>query len=252
MNYDKLLLLGIELGSTLMSSGAEIYRVEESISRLITAYGQEPQTFVLPSCIFLSITTPDGPPMSQMRRIPAHGTDIELLEQCNDLCRHLCAQVPDVEEALECVRGLTTTRKVHPSWFTVLAHVVSGGFFCLFFGGAFRDFLCAALCGLAVGLLSLYSLPLIDDHVFLRTLVCSAAVSAIAIISVYLGLGLNVEKITIGALMLLVPGMALTNAMREIMAGDIFSGVHRTAEVILVAAAIALGSAVPLILMRGL
>ena len=44
-----------------------------------------------------------------------------------------------------------------------------------------------------------------------------------------------------GTGMLLVPGMALTNAMREIMAGDIMSGLSRMAEVILLASAIALG-----------
>ena len=40
--------------------------------------------------------------------------------------------------------------------------------------------------------------------------------------------------------------MALTNAMREIMVGDIFSGLSRTAESILTATAIALGVMVSL------
>ena len=51
----------------------------------------------------------------------------------------------------------------------------------------------------------------------------------------------NLDAITIGTLMVLVPGRALTNAMWEIMAGDIISGVNRTAEALLTAAAIALG-----------
>lgn len=63
-----------------------------------------------------------------------------------------------------------------------------------------------------------------------------------------LGLGINSEAVTIGTLMVLVPGMALTNAMREIMAGDVISGLNRSAEAILTAAAIALGTAVPLVL----
>ena len=64
------------------------------------------------------------------------------------------------------------------------------------------------------------------------------------------GIGVSLWAATIGALMPLVPGMALTNAMREIMAGDIFSGLNRTAEVLLVATAIALGTAIPLVLGR--
>ena len=46
--------------------------------------------------------------------------------------------------------------------------------------------------------------------------------------------------------LVLVPGVALTNAMREIMAGDIISGLSRTADAILVASAIALGTVVGL------
>ena len=57
----------------------------------------------------------------------------------------------------------------------------------------------------------------------------------------------NLEAISIGTLMLLVPGRSLTNAMREIMAGDVFSGLNRTAEVILIGSAIAIGTAIPLL-----
>ena len=94
MDYDALLDLGTELGYKLALSGAEIYRVEESVQRLLTAYGLQPQVFALPSCLIVSVNTPIGHPITQMRRIPPHGTDIELLERCNELCRQLCREVP--------------------------------------------------------------------------------------------------------------------------------------------------------------
>ena len=77
MDYDKLLNLGTELGCRLMESGAEIYRVEESVRRLLTAYGVEPQVFAIPNCLIVSVNTPEGHPLTRMCRIPAHGTDIE-------------------------------------------------------------------------------------------------------------------------------------------------------------------------------
>lgn len=251
MNYDKLLNLGVELGSTLMASGAEIYRVEESMTRLLSAYGQDPQVFALPSCIFVSITTPEGRPVTQMRRIPAHGTNIELLERCNDLCRHLCTEVPDLDTAMAQVQALVPACPIYPSWFTVLSYGATSAFFSLFFLGGFRDFLAALLCGLVVGVLLVYGSTLFGSNMFLHTVLCSAVVSALAILLVKLGLGVQVDKITIGTLMVLVPGRALTNALREIMAGDIFSGLNRTAEVILSATAIALGTAIPLVIVQG-
>ena len=94
MDCDKLLSLGTELGCLLMSSGAEIYRAEESVNRLLAAYGLEPQVFAIPNCLFVSVITPGGQSINRMCRIPAHGTDIELLERCNGLCRRLCRERP--------------------------------------------------------------------------------------------------------------------------------------------------------------
>ena len=247
MDYDKLLNLGVELGRRLMNSGAEIYRVEESVERLLQAYGLEPQIFAIPNCLIVSVTTPQGHPITRMCRIPAHGTDIELLERCNDLCRRLCRNPVPVEEAEQMVAQLSHCRQFSPK-ILLLGYVMTTAFFALFFGGGPWDCLSAALCGLAVGACILFGQRLTGSNIFFRTVVYAALASALALLLVRAGIGRNLEAITIGTLMVLVPGMALTNAMREIMAGDIFSGLNRTAEVLLVATAIALGTAIPLVL----
>ena len=249
MDYDKLLNLGIELGRRLMASGAEIYRVEESVERLLRAYGLEPQVFAIPNCLIVSITTPQGHPITRMCRIPSHGTDIELLERCNQLCRQLCRQPVPVEQAMELVEGLSDCRQFGPR-VLLLGYGMTTAFFSLFFGGGFRDCLCAGVCGLAVGLCILFGQRITGSNMFFRTVVYAALAAALALLLVRCGAGRSLEAITIGTLMVLVPGMALTNAMREIMAGDIFSGLNRTAEVLLVATAIALGTAIPLVLGR--
>ena len=102
MNCDALLNLAMEIGCQLMRSGAEIYRVEESVYRLLQAYGgEDAQVFAIPSCLIVSLRASDGHPVTRMRRIPPHGTDIELLERCNELCRTLCRTVPPLEQAQE-------------------------------------------------------------------------------------------------------------------------------------------------------
>lgn len=247
MEHDKLLNLGTELGKRLMYSGAEIHRVEESVTRLLTAYGVDIQVFAIPTCLIVSVNTPDGTPLTRMCRIPAHGTDIELLERCNSLCRQLCRDPIPVDEALAQVDQLIPNARTFSPKVVLGGYVAAAAFFALFFGGSLRDFLAAALCGLAVGSILLFGQRLTGSNIFFRTVVCAAVVSASARILTWAGLGQNVDIVTIGPLMLLVPGMALTNAMREIMAGDVTSGLNRTAEVILVATAIAIGTAIPLL-----
>ena len=100
MDYDKLLTLSSDLGYHLLFSGAEIYRVEESVRYLLTAYGVETgEVFVIPNCVIVSLTAPGQKPITQMRRVPGHGTDISRMEALNALCRRLCAQRPDLDQA---------------------------------------------------------------------------------------------------------------------------------------------------------
>ena len=125
----------------------------------------------------------------------------------------------------------------------LLGYGTAPAFFAPLFGGGLRDLACAFLCGLAVGLCLLYGGKFIGANSFFRTAVCSAVAAFLALALVEAGLGESVDVVTISTLMVLVPGVALTNAMREIMAGDTFSALSRTADAILVASAIALGAA---------
>ena len=258
MDYDKLLNLGVELGRRLMDSGAEIYRVEESVERLLQAYGLEPQIFAIPNCLIVSVTTPQGHPITRMCRIPAHGTDIEYAVTAALLDRWGKSDPEALQESIDAIRSeaqamerlveqLSNTRQFPPQ-VLLLGYAMTTGFFALFFGGGFLDCLSAGLCGLAVGACILFGQFLTGSNIFFCTVVQAALASGMSLLLVRLGLGSNLEAITIGTLMVLVPGRALTNAMREIMAGDIFSGLNRTAEVLLVATAMALGTAIPLVL----
>ena len=128
MEYDKLLNLGSELGRSLMYSGAEIFRVEESVARLLTAYGLEPQVFAIPNCLIVSIDTPDGKPMTRMCRIGPHGTDIELLEYCNDLCRKLCTNPIPVDEALAVLREGSRKQRKFSARVVLLGYILAAAF----------------------------------------------------------------------------------------------------------------------------
>ena len=242
MDYDKLLNMATELGFQLMSSGAEIYRAEESVYRLLRAYGlEEPQVFAIPNALIVSMTTPQGHPITRMRRIPSHGTNIELLERCNDLCRQLCFHPLPLDEAQKAISGLSEGVRTYRRRLVVLGHGVAAACFGPLFGACLRDCVASCFCGLLIGMLQLFGRRLLGSNSFFRTAICSAVASLLVVLLVRLGIGHNADKMTISVLMLLVPGAALTNAMREIMAGDIMSGLSRMAEVILLASAIALG-----------
>lgn len=249
MDHKGLLNLGTELGHQLMASGAEISRVEDSILRLMQAYGVTgAQVFAIPNCLIVCITPPDGQPLTRISRIPDHGIDLDRLELCNALCRQLCRDLPPLDEAQRQVAYIADHRPLYRESAVIFGHFLVGAFFTSFFGGSLRDALCGGLCGVVIALSNRLLSPIAGPSAFFRTLMASALSSLLALLFVRFGLAYHADAITIGALMLLVPGVALTTSMREVMAGDMVSGVTRMAESLLTATAIALGTGAALAL----
>lgn len=249
MDYNGLLNLGTELGRQLMASGAEISRVEDSILRLMQAYGvPDAQVFAIPNCLIVCLTPPQAEPITRVCRIPAHGIDLDQLELCNALCRKLCQELPPLDEAQRQAAHIDHHRHRHREWAVILGHFLVGAFFTPFFGGGLLDSLCGGLCGIAIALSTRLLRRIAGPSAFFRTLLSAAVSSMLAQLLVRSGVAHNADAITVGALMLLVPGVSLTTAMRDVMAGDMVSGVTRMAEAVLTATAIALGTGAALAL----
>lgn len=249
MDRNALVNLSVELGRRMMASGAEIYRVEDSVRRLLHAYGvEDAEVFAIPNCLLVGVNAPGQPPVTRLSRIPPHGIDLDMLELCNAACRRLCLERPPLDEAARQIAQIDDRRPHYSESMILLGHFLVAAFFTPFFGGSGPDVLCGGLCGLSVGLTARLFDRIPGTHDFFRTLFSAAVSALLALLLTRLGLAADSEAITIGALMLLVPGVTLTNAMREIMAGDIVSGVARTAESLLIGAAIALGTGLAMIL----
>ena len=248
-DFDELLTLTAELGYRLQVSGAETYRVEESMRRIFQAYGAENgEVFAIPNCIVVSLITPAGQPETRIRRIPPHSTDIERLEAYNDMCRVICAHTPPMDQAWGLLGRIEDGCRDFGQGMIQLAGYLGGSWaFSLFFGGTWMDGICGGLCGLAIGLCLLFMTNM-GSNLFFRTLAASAVSALLALGLAWAGLALRPESVIIGALMTLVPGTIITSAMRDIMAGDLIAGISRAAEALLVGTAIAMGTGFALVL----
>ncbi len=243
MDYNTLLDLVANLGYQLAMCGAETYRVEESVKRIMTAYGIESEVFAITSCLIVSLTTPDGTTLTRMRRIGFHGNDLDGVERYNNLSRIICTNTPEPKVAAEWLKE-TQQQRVSYKYITYLFGNFFAGFgFCILFGGMLFDALCAGICGVLIGLVS-RQLDKMKVNSFFNTMTCAFLMSFLAYTMGAVHIANNTDTVVIGALMLLVPGLLITNAMRDIIFGDTISGVNRIVQVLLIAAAIALGTGV--------
>ena len=125
------------------------------------------------------------------------------------------------------------------------------GAFAIFFGGAFLDGIAAALIGIVLKLI-VYATEKTQVNMIFANVVCSFAVCSIAFAFVMLGFGYSTDKIIIGNIMLLIPGVALTNSIRDMISGDIMAGMLRFCEACLVSLAIAAGYIIAALIFGGI
>lgn len=249
--YQKLLNIAIDLGHFLLEAGAEIYRVEESIQRVLYTYGvKHVDVFAIPSSITVTITMADDTCFTRLRRIYARGTNYQRVEDLNALSRYICAERPSVAEMSRRLKAIRQ-KKIYPYWTMVMAFAGVSFSFTLFFGGDVRDATVALFAGALIRIV-IHEMEFLHTNGFFINLINSLLVTLIALFAVHYQFADHSDKIIIGTLMNLVPGVAITNSMRDVIAGDLMAGIMKGLEALLVALALALGTGLALIMMGGI
>lgn len=249
MNYHRLLHLVITLGAVLLENGAETYRVEESILRIFQGHNMaQVDVFVIPSMLIVTVR-PEGTEKiyTQQKRIRVRGTDLTKIREANDLCRYYCTHDMSLDE-LEQRIEMILHGPIYHQLTKYLGHVLAGSGFSLFFGGSVVDAFCAIFSSLMVKLI-FDQMGKLETNTFFTNILASATLTAWAGLMSVSPLQANMDTTIIGPMMLLVPGMALTTCMRDIIAGDYISSLVKMLEVIMIGLGVALGAFISMTVM---
>ena len=247
MDREELMELAMDLGYRLQESGAEIYRVEESINRLFSAYGVQGDVFAVNNCIILTISGDGETPLTRMRRVPAHDTNLDMVEAYNAVSRKLCAETPDYAAAKELLRQPRRNTQAYSPLAVLLGAFLSAAAFCMYNQAGPLDGLWAGFCGTAAAWIYIH-LGKRQVNAFFRVILASFSISILATGLQAAGVLENLEAVTIGGQLLLLPGLVFTNFIRDIINGDTNAGLSKMVEALLIAAALAGGAALALIL----
>ena len=240
MHPEQLLTCALDIGEQMLLSGAEIGRVEDSIRLICNAYGcSRTDVFTITSSIVVSIEDKERRFYTQSRRITGGKTDLTRLDRLNTLSRQICKEAPGWDFVQNRLAQITSA-PTYPMWLQVVASGMIAGAFAIFFGGSVADGIAGCILGALLWLIT-HVLQKARMNQLLVNVVAAFFMSSLAILSVRAGIGSDANKIIIGNIMLLIPGIALTNSLRDMISGDIISGLLRFLDAILVAAAIAAG-----------
>lgn len=230
----------MDIGEQMLVSGAEVHRTEDSITRMCAALGSvRTDVFIITSSIVVTVHDRDGKTCTQTRRIITTGTDFEKIHRLNALSRRICGEALTPAEIREALARAVTC-KSYPFWLETGCYGLIAGAFTLFFGGGFGEMLVSFLIGLLVRLCAIAVEKGISNKIFSKFFSVMVA-TAFALIALRLKLIPTVDMIIIGNIMSLIPGIGLTNALRDLFTGDSIAGLLRSIEAVLVALAIAAG-----------
>lgn len=249
-DYDRILQGILDVGEEMVCCGAEVSRVEDSIYRMCESYGADRiNVFIITSNIQVTMEAPDGRILTHIRRLVRYDANFDRLDYLNDLSRYVCRAHPDADELGRRLQ-LVLDRPQQPKIVNFLGSIMGASGFTVFFGGTYLDCLSAAIVAVLIVLLQMF-LAGREKNQIVYHFVISVAGGVAALLLVQLGLGDNSDKIMIGGIMLLIPGIAMTNAVRDMLIGDIASGMLRLVNSLLMAAAIACGFAFSIIVLGG-
>lgn len=241
--HKKVLMLACYAGEIMMKNGAEIYRVEDTITRICRACRiDNVEVFATPTGIFVSLDKggEEDAPLTYIKRIKGGDTNLSKISRINHFSRRFTTTDLSVEAGMRILENIDK-EDPYPHLLRLMGAALVSSFFCLIFGGSGIDFVAAFMTGMIAYMLSRF-LQKYDINFFIRGLCSCALATFLAILISSSVPNTSYEPIIIGTIMIFVPGVAITNSIRDFLSGDMLSGLARMTEALLIAVSLAAGT----------
>lgn len=227
-------------GEILLRNGAETYRVEETMGHVGRACGaKRVEAFVIPTGIIVTIQTNEGE-VTRCSRVNERTINLARIVKVNELSRQLAEQRVTAEQARNILEGIAHERTEFNLPVLIAASGLAGASYVLLQEANWKEILPAFLAAMLIRYIA-HVVSRFRMVRFLFEFLGAASAALIGIGAHVLLPEINQDVVVVGALMPLVPGMAITNAIRDIIAGDLLAGVSRAMEALLTSSAIAMG-----------
>ena len=228
------------MGEELLKNGAEIARVQDTMGIVGKAFGKEHvDVYAVSNGIFVTMYHKDQSRCTQVKYVPLATPNLGKVAQINQLSREICEGKYTLEEAQKQRREIAGHKGVSMRWL-IGAYALGAASFCYLFGGSVADSIGAAPIGILLCLLQ-YAMGRAKISKVMQTIFGSALVTFAGMVFAYIFAGLNMDSMTIGGLVILVPGVPLTTSIRDFFNGDYLSGTIRLIDALLVAVCMAIG-----------
>ncbi len=236
-------------GEMMLTSGAETFRAEDTMTHILRKGSTARVTpLALTTSILVTLEDEVNEPLTIVRRVSSGSTKLGRIVRINEISRDFCDDKISLEEAYD---QLSHLREYEYNRFLyTLATIGTAVGFALFFGGSWLDTFAALLVSSVLALLITFGKKIKMAGFILNCVSCAGMSFACALLGDTIMPAMDIDIVIISGLMPVVPGVAITNAVRDTLQGDYISGSARMLEAFLTAASIALGVGIGVMVYR--
>lgn len=238
----QVLELAVEAGRVLLKNGAEIFRVEETIEHICHRFQIEKvDTFIMSNGILITAEYAGEDIFAKVKHVPLSGIHLGIVTEVNNLSREIAAGKIGVEEAMERLKEI---EQMPPkkNIYRILAAGLGSGSFCYLLKGNVWESLISFCIGMVLYVFVIFA----ERHKMSKiivNIVGGGLITVLAVLAKYMDFPfpVSLDKMIIGSILPLVPGVAFTNAIRDIANSDFISGTVRMIDALLVFVYMAIG-----------
>ena len=228
MDNERLMETAMLAGEIMLRGGAEAYRVEDTMSRILNnAEAERGEVIVMTTAIMAELRVKGKQPLIQMKRVNNRGIDLNKVVLVNDTSRKLCSGEITVEEAYEKMKLISRDiyKQYTSEWFMLLTYIGAVIGFTIMFGGKLNEIVAAICTGLILAFCQIFGGKLKINGFMLETISAMAVTALSILLKAFAPVSINIDALIVGSIMPMVPGVSITNAVRDTLQGDYLTGI---------------------------
>ena len=250
-NIEYILDFVANLGCKMLSVGANLERVEDTMYRICHSYHlTEISIFSLSSLISVSAKSPTNITGTRQISVPPASNHLEKLSRFNQLSREVCQKTPAPRKLAKLLEEAEQI-KDYAKATIIIGYLIAMSSLAVLFDGSFKDIISADLNTLVLYWLISFLGRRNINHIVVNTVSMWIA-GTLAILYVRFGIGEHCFTIMIVNAMMIIPGIPLVNSVRNILCGNEMNGILEFLKVILETVAIVLGLVLSIYMFGGL
>lgn len=239
-----------EMAKYMTRYGAEISRVEDTTRRICRAYSiRRPEIYATPANFIITICDIHDVPVTNCAVIGGRSTNLDRLGRLNDLSRWICSRRPDKDSIIDKIKEINN----RPTYTSIMYYITCfaiGAAYTIMYGGNWIEAIVSAVIAALIRFVKV-RLSRVTPSIFFASFTCAAVMTLITMLLLNWGVLTRFDHVLIAVSITMVPGVAITNGMRDFISGDVYSGIYSLTEALTIAIGLAVGTGIVLSTMLG-